>query len=451
MTVTDNDATTPSTGPTISIADATMNENQHNGWFTVTLSEKVAWPVHVYYATRDSNPVSAVAGQDYLAWKRSWRLRARFRPGQTETKIHVPLYNDSHDEDPETFEMVLFDAGVNGPPDVTVSIADGVAVGTITNSDPMPAAFLSRFGRTVAQQALDGIESRLAAERSPGTAATIAGQALALGTSGQAAGASPLDDLLARPGPTDTDPFGHHPPEPLSMTAREALLASSFTTTGETASGSLAIWGRAARDSFDGREGTFTLDGTATTAMLGVDYARDRWLLGMALLQSSGKGSYADTDVMPRPEGQICRRPRQGRTPCGGAIRTGDGKVEASLTAIVPYASIQTSERLRLWAALGHGTGEVTLKPETGGTLTADTSWQMAAAGLRAELAAIGSGTLHLTSDALWSRTRSDKTHALAASDATITRLRAGHGGLLADRSCQRCHAHPRAGDRCPP
>ena len=49
--------------------------------------------------------------------------------------------------------------------------------------------------------------------------------------------------------------------------------------------------------------------------MLGVDYARDRWLLGMALLQSSGKGSYADTDVMPRPEGQSVRRPRPGRHP----------------------------------------------------------------------------------------------------------------------------------------
>ncbi len=426
VTVTDNDATTPSTGPTISIADATMNENQHNGWFTVTLSEKVAWPVHVYYATRDSNPVSAVAGQDYLAWKRSWQLRARFRPGQTETKIHVVLYNDSHDEDPETFEMVLFDAGVNGPPDVSVSIADGVAIGTITNSDPMPAAFLSRFGRTVAQQALDGIETRLAAERSPATSATIAGQALALGTSGQATEGNPLDDLLARPGPTEADPFGHHPPEPLSMTAREALLASSFTTTGETASGSLAIWGRAARDSFDGQEGTFSLDGTATTAMLGADYARDRWLLGMALLQSSADGSYADTDVTPRPEGQACPPGEAGQTPCGEAIRAGDGKVKTSLTAIVPYASIQTSERLRFWGALGHGTGEVTLTPEVGGTLTADTSWQMAAAGLRAELAALGSGTLHLTSDALWSRTRSDKTHALAASDATVTRLRAG-------------------------
>ena len=423
VTITDND--TPSTGPTISIADATMQENHRNGYFTVTLSEPVAWPVHVHYATRDSSPVSAVAGEDYLAWKRSWQLRARFQPGQTETQIHVPLYNDSHDEDPETFEMVLFDAGVNGPPGISVSIADGVATGTITNSDPMPAAFLSRFGRTVAQQALDGIESRIAADRSPGTSATIAGQALALSAAGQAAG-SPLDDLLARQGPTDTDPFGHHPPEPLSMTAREALLASSFTTTGETASGTLAIWGRAASSSFDGQEGSFSLDGTATTAMLGADYGRDRWLLGLALLHASGKGSYADTDVMPRPEGQICPEGEEENIPCGEAVRAGDGKVKTSLTALIPYASIAPSERLRFWGALGHGSGEVTLTPETGGTLTADTSWQMAAAGLRAELAAIGSGTLHLTSDALWSRTRSEKTHALAASDATVTRLRAG-------------------------
>ena len=422
VTITDND--TPSTGPTISIADASMQENQRNGYFTLTLSEPVAWPVTVHYATRDSNPVSAVAGEDYLAWKRSWQLGALFRPGQTETTIHVRLYNDSHDEDPETFEMVLFDAGVNGPPGVTVSIADGLAIGTITNDDPMPAAWLSRFGRTVAQQALDGIETRITAERTPGTSATIAGQALALSAAGQAA-SSPLDDLLARP--TDTDPFGHHPPQPLSMTAREALLSSSFTTTGETASGSLAIWGRAARDSFDGQEGSFSLDGTATTAMLGADYARDNWLIGLALLQSSADGSYVDTEIMPRPEGQICPPAEAGEAPCGEAIREGDGKVEASLTAVLPYASLEVPERrLRLWGALGHGSGEVTLTPETGGTLTADTSWQMAAAGLRAELAAIGSGTLHLTSDALWSRTRSEKTHALAASDATVTRLRAG-------------------------
>ena len=450
VTVTDNDAATPSTGPAISIADATMNENRRTGWFTVTLSEKVAWPVHVYYATRDSSPVSAVAGQDYLAWKRSWRLRARFRPGQTETKIHVVLYNDSHDEDPETFEMVLFDAGVNGPPDVSVSIADGVAVGTITNSDPMPAAFLSRFGRTVAQQALDGIETRLAAERTPGTAASIAGQELALGSASHVAEGLQGQDLQAR-ALLETDPFDKTGPEPLSMTAREALLASSFTTTGETASGTLAIWGRGARDSFDGQEGSFSLDGTATTAMLGADYSRDRWLLGLALLQSSADGSYTDTDVTPRPPGQACPPGEAGQVPCGEAIREGDGKVEASLTAVLPYASMQVSERLRFWGALGHGTGEVTLKPETGGTLTADTSWQMAAAGMRAELAALGSGTLapHLRRPLVTDPLREDP---------CAGRFRCHRhpppgrdGGLLADRSCQRCDPHPRAGAGCPP
>ena len=204
VAVSDNDAA--ASGPTISIADATMKENWRNGYFTVTLSEPVDWPVAVHYATRDSSPVSATAGEDYLAWKRSWQLRARFRPGETETQIHVRLYNDSHDEDPETFEMVLFDADVNGPPGVSVSIADGVAVGTITNDDPMPAAWLARFGRTAAEQALDGIAGRIAAPRGAGVQGTIAGQALNLDPGSQSGAAndnaSPgsyaANDLLAQ-------------------------------------------------------------------------------------------------------------------------------------------------------------------------------------------------------------------------------------------------------------
>ncbi len=417
VTIADND--TPSAGPAFSVGDETAGEDVGMMYFTVRLDRAMQKAVKVTITARESNPVSARYGEDFQWW---WPegIALTFWPGQTEKKMPVYVYNDSHDEDPETFEVVL------SSPTGGAVIADGLAIGTITNSDPMPAAFLSRFGRTVAQQALDGIESRIAADRAPGTHATIAGQALALGTAGHATGASPLDDLLTRPGPTDTDPFDHHPPEPLSMSAREALLSSSFTTTGETEAGSLAIWGRAARDSFDGQEGSFSLDGTATTAMLGADYGRDRWLLGLALLHSSGKGSYADTDIMPRPETQICPPAETGQAPCAEAIREGDGKIEASLTAVLPYASIRPSERLRLWGALGHGTGEVTLTPETGDTLTADTSWQMAAAGMRAELTGIGSGTLALTSDALWSRTRSEKTHALAASDATVTRLRAG-------------------------
>ena len=462
VAVSDNDAA--ASGPTISIADATMKENQRNGYFTVTLSEKVDWPVHVYYATRDSTPVSAVAGQDYLAWQRSWQLRARFQPGQTETKIHVPLYNDSHDEDPETFEMVLFDAGVNGPPGVSVSIADGVAVGTITNSDPMPAAWLARFGRTAAEQALDGIAGRIAASRSAGVEGTIAGQALGFGSSDGSGAAndnagpgSPSgNDLLAQSSVArafgasadgwgtgaighDTLATGFQPPVSGSytMTGLEVLLGSSFTATGEkdATGGSLAFWGRAAQSSFDGREGTFSLDGEATTAMLGADYARGNWLAGMALMQSSGEGGYADRESGP----QHCPDAGEGMGAdmmahlCGGAVREGDGEVEASLTAAVPYVAIQASERLKLWGAAGHGTGEVTLKPEVGGSLTSDLTWTMASAGLRGDVIAppkTGSGpALAATSDALLARTSSDRTHELAASDSDVTRLRLGLEG----------------------
>ena len=458
VAVSDNDAA--SSGPTLSIADATFNENAGRVHFTVTLSEPVDRTVTVRFATRDSTPVSARADQDYLAWKRSWQVWARFRPGETETQIFAYIYNDSHDEDPETFEMVLFDASDG------VSIADGVAVGTITNSDPMPAAWLARFGRTAAEQALDGIAGRIAAPRGAGVQGSVAGQALNLdpesqsGAANDNAGPGNLadEDLLARSDVArafgadgwgggaighDAHGFATGPVSgagdagSYTMTGLEALLGSSFTATGEKdgMGGSLAFWGRAAQSSFDGREGTFSLDGEATSAMLGADYARGKWLIGLALMRSSGEGGYADRESGP----QHCPDVGEGMDPatmahlCGGAVREGDGKVEASLTAAVPYAAIQASEHLKLWGAAGHGTGEVTLKPEVGGSLSSDIAWTMAAAGVRNDLVSLskeGSGlALALTSDALWARTSSEKTHELAASESDVTRLRLGLEG----------------------
>ena len=62
--------------------------------------------------------------------------------------------------------------------------------------------------------------------------------------------------------------------------------------------------------------------------------------------------------------------------------------------------------------------------------IVADTSWTMAAAGLRGELLAPSAGpALALTSDALWARTSSDKARGLSASDSDTTRLRLGLEG----------------------
>ena len=470
----------PSTVPALSVGDSTAKEGGRLPImpFTVRLAPAAQGPVRVYVSTRPSTPVSAEPGQDYAPGSSD----LTFRAGETEKTVWIRIYDDSHDEGSETFEVVLSNAR-------GAAIGDGVAVGTIVNDDPMPAAFLARFGRTVAEQALDGIAGRMAAPRTAGMQGAIAGQAVGFGPtdSGQPAagatpGAAPANGPGSRSGAGEaalamaeiargfgndaggpgsgtgigngpgfmspgslsgtggTGPgswsgagFGQTPAHSRTMTARDALLGSSFSLTGEKdgSGGSMAFWGRAAQGSFDGREGTFSLDGTVTTGMLGADYARGRWLVGLALAQSDGEGDYRDTDVMSRAASQDC--PAEAAELCRGAVREGDGTVEASLTAAVPYAAFQASERLKLWGAAGYGTGEVTLKTELGGRYKADTSWSMAAAGLRGDLLQApqeGSGpALAVTSDALWARTSSEKTARLAASESDVTRLRVGLEG----------------------
>ena len=390
--------------PSLSVADVTVREG---AWieFTLRLSAPSAGGVAVKVSTRDSTPVSATARKDY--WPLSGRT-VSFRAGETQRSVGVIVYDDSHDEEPETFEVVLSDAR-------GAAIGDGVAVGTIVNDDPMPAAWLGRFGRTVAEQALDGIAGRMAADRTPGMQGAIAGQALSFdpaandnaapahapdgavvpGGTGALALADVAQAFGGQSGHSGPAGFGHdsagfaNETQSRTMTAREALLGSSFSLTGATdgSGGSMAFWGRGSQARFDGREGTFSLDGTVTTGMLGADYARGKWLVGLALAQSEGEGDYRDTDVDPRPDGQSCPDGVDSGL-CSGAVRAGDGSVEASLTAAIPYAALQASERLKLWGAVGYGSGEVTLETAMGGSYKSDTSWSMAAAGLRGDLLA---------------------------------------------------------------
>ena len=262
--VADDDVTV---GPTLSIDDRTLaeGEGQRSPFdptithmrFTIRLSALQPHTVRVTATARDSVPVSARGGQDYIPA----RLLAEFRPGKTVAHVWVHIVDDSHDEGDETFEVVLSDAR-------GAAIADAVAVGTITNDDPMPAAWLARFGRTVAEAALDGIAGRLAAPRTPGMSGTLAGLTLGAGApSGSDAGPglAPGDNETGVAGSFDARPdrlgtgglgsppggFGHDAgsfdndfdePQSQTLTMRDALLGSRFTLTGpeDGAGGSLA-------------------------------------------------------------------------------------------------------------------------------------------------------------------------------------------------------------------
>ena len=329
--------------PSLSVADVTVKEG---AWmeFTVRQSAPSAGGVSVKASTRDSTPVSATAGKDYVT--ESGRT-VSFRAGETERSFGVIVYDDNHDEDPETFEVVLSDT-------MGAVIGDGVAVGTIENDDPTPRAHLARFGRAVAEQSLGAIADRIDAPRGDGFPMAPRGVgANAMGRVPELGGMNSAHGYGSR-GPAGSN-LGH------------LLLGSAFTLTGggDDGSGSLALWGRGAQSHFGGRDGTLDLDGGVTTALLGADYAKGDWLLGVALAQSLGDGGYRDA-VADGP---------------GTA-----GSVESSLTAAIPYAAWRGSERLKLWGAAGRGAGKVKLEPGTGEALETDIGWTMAATGLRGAL-----------------------------------------------------------------
>ena len=132
----------------------------------MSLSRAASGPVTVAYRTADG---TATAGSDYT--RASGKLR--FAPGETEKTISVPVLDDAHDEGEETMRLRL--SAASG-----AAIADGVATGTIENSDPIPHAWLARFGRTVAGHVTDAIADRLTGPAGGGSHVTLGGRRLSL-------------------------------------------------------------------------------------------------------------------------------------------------------------------------------------------------------------------------------------------------------------------------------
>ena len=141
--------------PGLSVADAQVREAAGARLaFVVTLGEAQTGAVSVRYATSDG---TATAGLDYEAASGM----VRFEPGETVKTVSVPVIDDDHDEGSETLTLTLSQP-------FGARISDGTATGTIVNTDPMPQAWIARFGRTVAEQVLEAVESRKTAPRTPG-------------------------------------------------------------------------------------------------------------------------------------------------------------------------------------------------------------------------------------------------------------------------------------------
>ena len=157
-------AVAPRPRPKVSVADARVREAAGATLdFAVTLSAPAPGAVTVGYRTLDA---SAKAGEDYEA--RAGKLR--FGAGETAKTLRVTVLDDAVDEGDEKMVVVL-------EPGAGVDRGDRLASGTIENSDPLPAVWLARFGRTAADHAAEAVEERF---RDPGGAshATFGGRRL---------------------------------------------------------------------------------------------------------------------------------------------------------------------------------------------------------------------------------------------------------------------------------
>ena len=364
--------------------------------FRVTLSPHSEAPVTVDYRTGDDphNRPQAVADEDYVATDGM----LTFQPGEQEKTVEVEVLPDDHDDGWETMRLFLSNA-------VGARIDTASGLGIIKNDGPIPRAWIGRFGRTVADQVLDAVESRMRAARKPGVEVTLAGQ--------RVGGGVPQEDTDAARAPARQERAGFDALESREVTQRDLLGGTSFAVTEQTGPGGyVSLWGRGAVSRFDGREGELTLDGEVASAMVGVDWASEAWTAGLIAARSDAEGGY---------EGNS------------------GGRVEATLTGVYPWGRLALSDRVDAWGAVGYGTGELAVTPkipgtgDDGSTIRTGLDLRMAAAGLRGVLVDGGADGLSLTgkTDALVVTTASDAARGadgggLAAARAKVTRLRFG-------------------------
>ena len=407
----------------IEVADARVREAADAVLeFEVSLSRTAGGPVSVDYATADG---TAKAGEDFTAASGT----LTFAAGETTKTVSVAVLDDAHDEGEETMKLLLSNATGGA------RIRDGEATGTIENSDPIPKAWLARFGRTVADQVLEAVQGRMAAPRVPGFQGQLAGHSLVGGGPGEDVlrgpegervpeelaewirGAADEDGSGARSfgGATRGDEFpGAHWQVPgvesRNVTERDLLAGTAFSLTGGSEDGGFGgLWGRGAISYFDGRDGDLSVDGEVLSAMFGADWTRGRGTAGLVLSHSRGNGGYSSPG--------------------------GSGDIESALTGLYPWGRFALSRSVEVWGVVGYGSGDLTVTPEGNPGIDTDIDLSMAAAGARGTVVDGGDDglTLAVTTDGMVVRTTSASVEStagnLAGSEAKVTRLRLGLEG----------------------
>ena len=155
---------------------------------------------------------------------------------------------------------------------------------------------------------------------------------------------------------------------------------------GETRTGwRWSVWGQGDIQAFQGTPTVFGYpagyDGDVRTGYVGVDaWLKERWLAGVALSRSSGKGDW-----------QV------------GASR---GRLRTTLTVLHPYAG-WSDGKTSVWTMAGGGWGEIeNVRAATGLTGTSDLGLRLGLVEARRKVGAVGGTEFGLRGDAAWAELR---------------------------------------------
>ena len=455
---------------TISVNSASVDEGPGEQLiFSVQLSAAASEIITVDYASRDG---TAVSGEDYASLSGT----LTFQPSELIKEVRLTVYDDALDEGSETVELVLSNAQ-------GASIERSVGIGTIANTDPMPTVWLGHFGSTVAEHALDGIRNRIqlinqsseptgesvlqgsigsfqvggapitcdvsedtpehasqadfisvSALKPPRESCTSQQMAGRPNRSGLSRGRSTLSAVSNRGVQQETmskfelnsrvDGISliRHTPNVAtgqqSVNLKQLLNGSHFSYTNKSDSqkrGTVVVWGRGSQSLFEGQSRGLIYEGEVLSATLGVDYQHNDLLLGVALLQSDSTGTYQGRNSTVASEADFMFM---------------DGDVDASLTATIPYAAWQATDRVTIWGATGRGTGALKHQREDIQKIGTEIDWRVAASGVRAELFDSSGGmSLLVISDGMWSNTASESAPGVVSTTSDTSRIRVGLEG----------------------
>ena len=376
--------------PTLAIHGATVAEGDAGDTtvlvFTVTKSGPTERVATVSY--RDTGRGTATSGTDYRAVRAG---TLTFEPDETTKTIGVTVEGDNEYEEDETLELEL-----RNPSNATIAAGQGRAVGTITDDDPLPRVakdWLARFGRGAADATLDAIARRMNDSAAVGESSLmLAGQQITFGPAPAAAHVSPVaepwEDGVAT-----------------VLTLEELANGSGFDLERSFAEGYLNVWGAGGYGQFEMTpRGTYVMDGSLMSAVLGVDHEGANHVLGLALAYHGGTGTFS-----------------------GLGSGAAEGEVGSNLFSLHPYVRMTVDDTYHFGASIGFGTGDLRIEQSGGEVVELGAGMPiMAAADARVDLSLMETWVLAIQVDGSLVTMATAETDDLPAVEAGSSRLRLG-------------------------